>query len=450
MGALFFQWRPTLALDATSPPWVIPGSPSGLTGGHPTPLASVRWLKPLTVTLAWMNRVNKRVVAVFVDGLRYDMLQHMPFLQSQNTAPLQTLLGYSITCHATMYSGLLPREHGLWFHWLRSDQSPFQNTSNLSRIPFFDIWPTRAVLSKALTRRIPTTSFVGYPRIVNLSYKYWDRIDTAEKRYWDEDDYLGPGSDAKTIFEMLRQNEVPYYTSGLHRPDLGLLETLEIPEEDASRFEYYFVGEVDRLSHLFGPHSRQLVEYYGKLDAFCRDLCEAAERKDGDYTFIFWSDHGHIPIKHHIDLFKWFRKNGANLHDHFAIVDSTFARFWPASDRESEHVERIMSEVPGIYRVDEEMARVDGLPLGDSRYGDMIFGLHGGYQFNKTIHGFGRKNVSMHGYLPGEDGNDGVFASNRQVTKSPVTLPDIFWTLLENLDLDADPLPERHGTNAIG
>ena len=109
-----------------------------------------------------------------------------------------------------------------------------------------------------------------------------------------------------------------------------------------------------------------------------------------------------------------------------------------------------MLEVPGIYRVDEEMARAEGLPLGDSRYGDMIFGLDGGYQFNKTIHGFGRKNVSMHGYPPAAEGNDGVFASNRDVVKNPVTLPDIFWTLLETLDLDADPLPARHGANAIG
>jgi len=397
-----------------------------------------------------MDHMSDRLLAVFVDGLRYDALQYMPFLRSHNTAPLRTLLGYSITCHATMYSGLLPREHGLWFHWLRSERSPFGHARILSHIPCFDVWPTRAVMSKAMTRRLPVTSFAGYPRIVNLSYKYWDRIDTAEKRYWDEDDYFGTASSAKTIFEIMRQHEVPYYTSGLHRPDLGVLQALKVPEEDASRLEYYFVGEVDLLSHRFGPHSPELVEYYGRLDAFCQRLCAAAERKLGDYTFFLWSDHGHIPIEQHIDLFKLFRRNRANLNDHFAIVDSTFARFWPASGREAVYVEQLMQEVPGVYRVTEEMARVEEVPFGDSRYGDLIFGLNGGYSFNRTIHGFGRKNVSMHGYPPSAGGNDGLFASNRGVVRDPVTLPDIFWTLVENLDLRPCPLPARHGGNVIG
>ena len=46
-------------------------------------------------------------------------------------------------------------------------------------------------------------------------------------------------------------------------------------------------------------------------------------------------------------------------------------------------------------------------------------------------------------------GNDGVFASNREVAKAPVTLPDIFWTFMANLGLHTAHLPKLHGTNVI-
>ena len=46
-----------------------------------------------------MNSKKKPVLSIFADGVRYDSIQYMPFVNSLNSTPLETVLGYSITCH---------------------------------------------------------------------------------------------------------------------------------------------------------------------------------------------------------------------------------------------------------------------------------------------------------------------------------------------------------------
>ncbi len=63
---------------------------------------------------------KKPVLSIFADGVRFDSLQFMPFLNSLNKAPLETVLGYSITCHPSMYTGVYPDKHKIVFHWVES------------------------------------------------------------------------------------------------------------------------------------------------------------------------------------------------------------------------------------------------------------------------------------------------------------------------------------------
>ncbi len=59
--------------------------------------------------------------------------------------------------------------------------------------------------------------------------------------------------------------------------------------------------------------------------------------------------------------------------------------------------------------------------------------------FAKTIWGFGRKQKSMHGYLPDHPGSDGVFIGNRPLIEGAhVELVDVLPTLLNSLGL---PVP---------
>ena len=69
-----------------------------------------------------------KVLTVFIDGLKPESVEeYMPFLNTFGKRRVETDLGYSVTCHATMYSGVYPNKHLRWFLWKYSPEtSPFK------------------------------------------------------------------------------------------------------------------------------------------------------------------------------------------------------------------------------------------------------------------------------------------------------------------------------------
>ena len=60
----------------------------------------------------------KPLLTVFVDGLRPESVEHMPFVREFcDRARIRTDLGYSVTCDSTMYCGVRPNRHLKWFIW---------------------------------------------------------------------------------------------------------------------------------------------------------------------------------------------------------------------------------------------------------------------------------------------------------------------------------------------
>ena len=60
----------------------------------------------------------KPVLTVFIDGLKPENIEHMPFLNSfSNKKKIKTEFGYSPTCYASMFTGVKPNKHLVWFTW---------------------------------------------------------------------------------------------------------------------------------------------------------------------------------------------------------------------------------------------------------------------------------------------------------------------------------------------
>jgi len=58
------------------------------------------------------------VLTVFVDGLKPESLEYMEFLDTfENKMRIRPELGYSNSCHASMYTGVHPNKHLKWFIW---------------------------------------------------------------------------------------------------------------------------------------------------------------------------------------------------------------------------------------------------------------------------------------------------------------------------------------------
>ena len=70
----------------------------------------------------------KPLLSVFLDGLKPESLEHMPFVNSfTHKSRIKGEFVYSIACHGSMYSGVHTDKHKLWFVWRKSpESSPFK------------------------------------------------------------------------------------------------------------------------------------------------------------------------------------------------------------------------------------------------------------------------------------------------------------------------------------
>lgn len=402
-----------------------------------------------------MNKMKKKpVLSIFADGVRFDSLQYMPFVDSLNSAPLETILGYSITCHPSMYTGVYPDKHKVAFHWVKGKKKngPY---SFLSYFP--DFFPfsnayVQAVFSHFYAKlflKKKASPFMGYGKLLNLPMKFWNLVDINEFRYWDEDNYIN--SKIKTIFELVRKENFRFHISNLHKPNLGKLDAVKTVIPSKYDWVYYFIGESDHVSHEFTQHSKEGILFLKKLDNFIKKEYEKFKESYGEdsFDFIFWSDHGHIDIKKQIDLYDFFKNHNVNLKNTFHLVDSTTARFWPKDESDRKKIMEVMDNIPEATLVNDKDFDKLHLSNDTNLYGELFYYLKGGIVFIYTIHGFGKTTKSMHGYHPTEKGNDGLFVSNKKINSPKVTLPDVFVTTIKSLGINYKPNFDLDGENIL-
>ena len=397
---------------------------------------------------------KKPVLSIFADGVRFDSLQYMRFTNSLNSAPLETVLGYSITCHPSMYTGVYPDKHKIAFHWVKSKKKNGPYTF-LSYFP--DFFPfsnpyIQAIASHFYSKiflKKKASPFMGYGKLLNLPMKFWNQIDINEFKYWDDDNYIN--EDIKTIFELVRENKYRYHISNMHKPNLGNLNAVKTVDPIKYDWVYYFIGESDSVSHQFTQHSNEGKLFLNKLDKFIETEYKRFEKaygKDG-FDFIFWSDHGHISIEKQIDLYDFFKQNNINLKNGFHLVDSTTARFWPKNENQRNEIMRVMEKIPEATLVKNEDYLGLHLANDTDLYGELFYYLKEGVVFIYTIHGFGKETLSMHGYHPDARGNDGLIVSNKSINKFKVTLPDIFVSTINSLGIKYKPKVNLDGENVF-
>jgi predicted AlkP superfamily pyrophosphatase or phosphodiesterase len=398
--------------------------------------------------------MKKKVLSIFADGVRHDSLQYMPFVNSKFSAPLETVLGYSITCHPSMYTGVYPDKHKIAFHWVKGKKKngPY---SFLSYFP--DFFPFSNAYFQALASHYyaklflkkKASPFMGYGKILNLPMKFWNQVDINEFKYWDEDGYIG--DDIKTIFELVRKDNIKHHVSNMHKPNLGKLHAVKKVDPKNYGWVYYFIGESDHVSHEFEQHSKEGIQFLKDLDNFIQKEYQkfVDEYGEDNFDFIFWSDHGHIPIKKRIDLYEFFKENKFKLKNTFHLVDSTTARFWPKNEKEKADIMNLMAKIPEAHLVDSVDYPKLHLAEDTDLYGELFYYLTAETVFIYTIHGFGKTTKSMHGYHPDDFGNDGLFVSNRKISKSKVTLPDVFVSTINSLGIEYNPDIELDGENVL-
>lgn len=382
----------------------------------------------------------KPVLTFFFDALKPGSLQYMPFLNSfAHQRRMKTELGYSVTCHPSMYSGVHPDKHLQWFVWRYAPEtSPFQWTKPFRYLGFLDTLPTRYFLHKYTRQfRRKNTSWFGVPLLVNLPLKYWSSFDVVEDRSWDAPGYL---KQYPTVFDILRGQKTEFEVVGMVKgagDEFAQIAGHEFRE--IKPWTYFFLGSVDSYSHHHGQDAPETIELMKRLDRLVEEQFDAYSRRVKDFDVFVFSDHGHIRVEKRIDIQKIFKEHGSNINRFLHLIEANYARFWFRNDRERSTVEKILGTIEGGFILGDAEFEKYHLKMPDNRYGDLVYYLDTPAIFTKTIWGFGKTQKSMHGYLPEHAESDGVFLSQTPLIEaSHVELVDVLPTILNSLEL---PVP---------
>jgi hypothetical protein len=352
---------------------------------------------------------------------------------------MRSELGYSVTCHPSMYSGVRPDKHLQWFVWKYDPAtSPFGWAKVFKYLGILDNLGSRYFLHK-YTRmfREKNTAWFGVPLLVNLPLKYWPFFNVVEDRAWYESGYL---TEYPTIFDILRHHKVGFEIIGMNKGAGDEFEQIgEHVFQEIRPWTYFFLGSVDSYSHYYGQNAPETIERLRRLDKLVEAKYKEYSKRVSNFSVFVFSDHGHIRVEKQVDLHHHFHRQGSKLHNFINLVEANYARFWFRNDKERAIVEKILTTLDEGFVLTEEHINRYHVKMPDNRYGDLIYYLDQPAIFSKTIWGFSRNQKSMHGYLPEYPGSDGVFLSQKPLLEGAhVELVDVLPTILSSLDL---PIP---------
>lgn len=371
--------------------------------------------------------MNPRIdLFVFADALGWEMASRRGFadglLPVRNRC--ETLLGYSSTCDPTILTGALPRDHGHFSFFVKSNgRSPFARLGALGALPELVAGHHRVrnKVSKFLARRL---GYTGYFQLYSVPFSKLPRLDYTEKHDIYEPGGINGGQ--KTIFEHWTASGKPWVRSDWRRSDAENVAhaRAEIEKGDVELL-YLFTARLDAIMHRHGvahPETDAAFERFGKDLAGLADL---AARHYRDVRIHVFSDHGMADVHVCSDLLpRWNRRGWKYGRDYTAVWDSTMARFWFHDESVRREAEAWLRAQPDGEVLDD--ARLDGYGclFPDRRYGELFYLLPSGSLFVPSFLNQ-RKVTAMHGYAPEHPDSAAAWLSN--AATAPVTaLTDIF------------------------
>lgn len=364
---------------------------------------------------------------VFIDALGWELVKQYSFLDDILTykAPLGTIFGYSSTCDPTILTGKLPREHGHFaFYYYNPSESPFGLYRYLDLLPkrLFNRGRVRARLSLEMKR---LHGYTGYFQLYNMPFRYLHLFDYSERR-----DIYQPGginSGARTIFEVLREREVPVSISDWHLPEFVRAAALHRDlEEGQARFAFLFLSGLDAVLHEHGTQAQEVADHLALYEKQLRLLVEKAETVYDSVRMFVFSDHGMTDIAQTVDLMKRINLLGLEFGvDYAAVYDSTVARFWFLREGSRKAIIQALKQSPEGRIVSDKQLSDWGCDFPDKKYGQLFFLLNPGVLLCPSFMGE-KPLAAMHGYAPDDRFSVASFMSNVSLPQVPKRLDDLY------------------------
>ncbi len=362
----------------------------------------------------------KHLLTIFIDGLGFDMLHKMPFLSSlPYKEKLQSEIGYSETCHASMYLGVPPEKHEKALIWqYDKSKSPYKILHHLllDRIDL-GIYYKYALYRFARIIARPTSWF-GMPFMRNLPLKHWHRLKLTDTKLWTESNYH---PDLQTIFDLLNNSGATYQIVTIDNIKGGEESKIIQHTTFDKRFNliYLFLGDIDAYSHKYGKASKTTVAKLRKVDAILQQkVAEINNLYQCEVPLICWSDHGHSDVIEYLDIYSKFKESHISIQDYPHITDATFFRLWSQDKKALEKISSLFSDWGGFGTIlTNDILTKHRASRSNQIWGDFSFSLFPGYAFKETSFGTSRHR-SFHGYLPEFKETNGVLLSNNPVQEN--------------------------------
>ncbi|MEA3202046.1 MAG: hypothetical protein QOE90_3474 [Thermoplasmata archaeon] len=391
------------------------------------------------------HQARKKTLVLFLDNLHPAYLESrdLPVLDElagpRGASRVETILGYSNAIRNTIFTGANPRTHGKWSKFKYDpERSPFKSLGAYKAI---DLIPgsfpqrcARFACSRTILKAQGRKKGYGQLSFENVPMDLLPNFDFTEE------DITKEKGNAPTIFEMFREQRVPFAYLSL---PLRLTEThLRQIEKSLSENDVVviYLYNLDAAGHWWGVESdrfRGPKRYVNEFLAKVRARASAAWGSDHQ-VFVF-SDHGMSTVTSHVNLGKLLKRTSPGFQkDYLAFIDSTMARFWYRNEAGRDEAHRAMAQVRAGRWLTKDDERRFGVDFPSAEYGQEIFLLEPDTVFFPAYVSW-LKPTGMHGFSCDHPSQDGTFIwwdGDARETPGRIHMTDIAPTMLASLGLE--------------
>ncbi|OVE76597.1 hypothetical protein BVX97_00790 [bacterium E08(2017)] len=365
---------------------------------------------------------RKCLFVVILDGVSYDLAHASGGLDRfDESAPLRTVLGYSVAAQSSILTGVSPAQHGGFCMYYRSDSSFLKWARYWQYLHPGLKWRLggRVGLQNVL-RRIFGIS--GYFDLYKIPDSLIECFDLYEHTAMYEADSLG---EHPTFLQTARQSGYAVKTWDWRDEFEDALDEANAAASSSEADVYLlYTCETDTLLH-GSKHDETTIEKLGEYFEKVDKLFEAASASCGDVQMLVLSDHGMKEVKDTVDVMGLLEKIPFKIgKDYMAFYDATMARFWFSSDKCRESIVSALDDIPSIKRLSDQYLKDEGCLFADRRYGEEIFLADPGVVICPSYYG-GSPTLGMHGYAPDSQGYDAFVASKNISLQGVSTVCDI-------------------------
>lgn len=389
-----------------------------------------------------LDRDGRDLSLVFViDALGHELVGRGGFLDSlvpRERPRIRSILGYSSAALPSLFTGLLPNQHGHWGMYRRNpERSVFRKYSALLRIAGRfprGQWRIRQWLARSLRR----DGVTGYFSLYEVPLQLLPEFDLCERR-----NIYRPGGfeGISSLFDHLHRAGVAHKVWDWSAdPRRSYAEMEAAARQGTERFLFHYDAGLDSLMHVHGPRSAAAAAWLRECEQKILRIVEAARTAGRNPRLRIFGDHGMAEIRTIIDLGGELRKLPADVQaGTLAFLDSTMARFWFKRSSAREAVLAHLAGKRGGRFLTAAELELHGVDFPDHAYGEEVFLCDAGTLILPSF--MGRTPLKgMHGYHPDDRDSDTVLIADPAPQRTPRTILEMTPLLLDDIGVAYDPL----------